>query len=224
MSTDREARILAAGQSVEVNGKEYKLSPLNAGTLCELEREALRHYKREYLQTITDNLDILCNGDRETFLQNKVAEVARWSVGDLPQKAVFDAKRINVGEWKKNESGELVFEPLPAVAKWVKANYGNAVLSEAAIRSLISTALDALTIKAEDVNAMTGTSPVQGRVRYDQWWITGCFEGMIYLIFESLRINHPEITSAEVKHWSFAKITELARTAEALTVADLGNM
>lgn len=221
MSGDREARILGASEVADVNGEEYKLSPLTAGLLCEMEREALRHYKREYIQTVTDNVDLLCNGTpRETYLHEKVMEVARWSVDDLPQKTVYDMSRVSVGTWKDEET----FMVSDKVSVWMKSRYPGVPNNEMAIRSLLASALDSQMLSPDEIKEMTGKGPEAGRVRYDQWWITGCYEGMISLVTESIKINHPDITKEKVKSWPFGKIVQLARTAESLSVADMGNM
>ena len=209
---DREATILGAGDTIEVgNGKqkkEYKLRPVVARHLCDLEREALKFYKRQYLTTFSDNMDLLGNGEGTELLQEEMRKAASWSLNDLQQKTVYDTSRIPI-------TSEL--------KKWVKDRYDEIPDEDDSIRALLSTALDQGSLKSRDVQKMTKKFPLQGKVRYDQWWITACMEGMISFIVSSVQLEHKNVTKNDVQEWSFAKIAEAARKVEAITTADMGN-
>jgi hypothetical protein len=204
MGTDREARALAAGGTVTVEDKEYKLRPVRARQLTELERESLKYYKRQYLETFTDNADLL--GD-SIDLSAKVDEVAKWTLDDLPQKIVHDARNVPVT--KKME-------------KWIVEKYGEKPDGDAAYKAVVTTALDSGDITVEKVKELTGAIPRMGKARFDQWWVTACVHGMISIIRASLN-GHAKDEVEGVDDWPLLKVTEAARIVESLTSADLGN-
>jgi len=209
---DGEARVLGAGDTIAIghgnDKKEYKLRPVVAKHLCDLEREALKHYKRQYLSTFADNLDLLNNGSGDELLQREMRTAASWSLHDLPQKDVFDTSRVPINDRVRN---------------WIKEVFDADPDSDDAARAILGTALDQGTVSPRDINKMTGKSPVRGKVRYDQWWITACMEGMISFIVSSVQLEHPKITRNDIEKWSFGKIAEAARKVEQITTADMGN-
>ncbi len=204
---DREERILAAAEEIEVNGVVYKLRPVVAQHLCDLEREALRHYKQQYLQTFKENADLLGNNSRE-FLEKKLNEVARWDLEDLPKKMAYDASRVPITKRAK---------------EWIKGAYGEVPKTDEGIRRVLSSALDDDQITADQVKEMTGKTPLCGRIRYDQWWITASWEGMISIVLSSIRWEHPEITKEDIAGWPLLKVTEASRIVESISSAAMGN-
>lgn len=217
MGSDREARALAAGETITVEGKEYRLRPVMAQHLCDLERDALRAYKREYLQTYRDNADLLGDGTEGCDLvREKMDEVARWDIHDLPQKDVYDVSNIPVTD---------------KLRKWLLDEFGLEVVGEEAdleveerrARAVLSTAIDMGKIKSGKVKELTGKLPVRGRVRYDQWWVTACIGGMVSFITSSIQRDHPEMTREKVQGWNYTKVIEAARLVESLTAAAIKN-
>lgn len=208
MGTDREARMLAAGDTIEVDGKTYRLRPVRVQSLCDLEKDALSFYKRQYLITFKENADLV--EESSELIQKKLDEVARWGVDDLPKREAFDCSSIPVTEELK---------------KWLteKFEIEDEFSNETMARMFLTTALDAGHIKTDKVKEMTGRTPRRGLVRYDQWWITSCVEGMVSFIYSSLRQEHPELSRRDVANWSFGKLTEASRLVERLTVASVGN-
>jgi hypothetical protein len=204
MGTDREARALGAGDSIKVRGTEYKLKPVGARHLTELEREALKYYKRQYLETFVDNADLL--GDTIN-IQEKAEEVARWTIGDLPQKVAYDARKIPVT--KKME-------------KWIVGKYGEKLDDDRAYKAIVATALDSGDITIDKVKELTGAIPKVGKVRFDQWWVTASVHGMVLMIKNSLNGCTKEEV-AGVEDWPLLKVIEGARIVEELSAADLGN-
>ena len=207
MGTDREARILAACETIEVNGKEYKLRPIVAQHLCDLEKEALRHYKRQYLETFSENADLL--GNNNDLLVKKIEAVAKWDLNDLPQKDAFDVSKVPVTD---------------ALKKWVTANTDELPNTDNGIRAVVVNFLDNGRLSPKDVRNLTGKAPLQGRVRYDQWWVTASMNGQVLFILSSIRYDHPELTKEEIAQWPFSKIAEAARKVESITSADMGNI
>jgi len=206
MGSDREARIVGAAETIEVGGKEYKLRPVSVQHLCDLQREALRHYKRQYLETYHDSADLLGNG--KALMEQKIQEVARWTVRDLPQMDVFDVSKV----------------PLtPKIVGWLEKNFDDLPESEDGKRAILSNSLDVGMLSPDDLKNLSGRGPVRGKVRYDQWWVTAIFEGMVRFILSSIRIDHPEVTMDVISGWPISKIAEASRKVESVATADLGN-
>lgn len=205
--SDRESRALAAAQQIEVDGKEFKLRPLSLQHLVDLEQEALRHYKREYLETFRENADLL-GKDRLAVLRQEMETVGKWQLHDLPKKQVHDVGRVPVTD---------------AAKVWVEENIGEVPETDAGVRAVLVTALDGDQLTREQVKQMTGKSPIKGMVRYDQWWITGSVHGMLSFITSSIRAEHPDVSKEDVARWPFAKIAEAARLVEGMTSASMGN-
>jgi len=209
MGTEAEARALAAGDTIEVKGKTYTLRPVVAQSLCDLEREALKHYKRQYLETYAENADLLSNGKATELIERKMDQVAGWDLNNLPQKDAYDVSLIPITD---------------KIRKWAEEHGGEEQQSDNAIRAVLSVALENGDLKSSQVKQMTGKNPIRGRVRYDQWWITATMTGMVAFIAAGVRREHPEVTRNQVDNWPFPKIAEAARTVERLTAASVGNI
>ena len=208
MGRDREARMLAAGENLEVNEKRYKLRPVCAQHLCDLEREALKYYKRQYLQTFVENADLIGGKEAKALIERKIEVVARWDLSDLPQKDAYNASRCPTTK---------------ATNKWVEEKMGEVPESSSGVSVLLSMALDSGELTPKQVKEMTGVAPLHGRVRYDQWWVTSSVQGMISIIISSLHQEHPEMTREVVSGWSFTKLAEAARIVEGITTPDPKN-
>ncbi len=208
MSTEREARAVGAGESIDINGKQYTLRPVVVQHLCDLEREALKAYKRQVLSTYLDNADLL-GITAQGQIDKKFEQVSRWDLSDLPQKDAYDAQRIPITE---------------KIKEWITKNYGEVPPTENAVRAILVNALDTGKLTPDEVESMSGgVRPIHGRVRYDQWWVTACTAGMLSFITSSVRRDHPEVTYETVASWPFPKVAEAVRIVEALTAAQMGN-
>lgn len=208
MSRNREARAVAAGPAVEIGGKQYRLRPVTVQQLCDLELDALEHYKRQYLETYTRNADLLGEDRARDLIERKIDEVARWDLDDLPQKDAYDAGRVPVTD---------------NVKQWIEVAFGELPETDVGIRALLGHALDTKKVTADEVKKMAGKRPLCGTVRYDQWWITATLTGMISFIAGSIRAEHPELTREEVAKWPFAKVAEAVRKVESVTTPAVGN-
>lgn len=206
--SDKEARALAAGDVIDVNGKEYRISPVGMRQLHEVQREAVKYYKRQYLATYSENLDLFPEGQRADLLAKKFDEVAKWDVGNLPVRLAYDVRAVPINE-KIRSALEDEFDELPE--------------NEVELRFLLAAALDRELISFDDVVKLTGIRPRKARIPYDSWWVTAVREGMIAFVAASLKANHPEATKADVEAWPLAKIVQAARLAESITSPDLGN-
>lgn len=206
MGTDKEARALGAGVSIEIDGKKYTIRPITIRQLAELEREALSYYKREYLKTYKNNLDLLEDNESAGLLQKKLEEVSKWDTTNLPTRKVFDASSVSVTNKAK---------------KWIQKEYDITVETDDIYRLFITLALDQSRLTSEQVKGLTGSYPREGNVRYDQWWITGTTEGMIHFVTEALASSN--IKYEDVCDWSYEKLVEACRKAEHITAAEMGN-
>jgi hypothetical protein len=210
--SDREQRALGVGGTITVREKKYELSPIAVQHLCNLEKESLRYYKRQFLQTFADNADLLGENSQD-IITKKMEEAAVWDLDDLPKKTAYDVSHVPVTEklreWAKAFQVEIDGE--------------KSELTDVKIRAMLSTALDQEKVKREEVKAMAGKFPVQGKVRYDQWWVTGSMEGMVSFLLSSIQYKHPEVTEKEVKEWPISSIFEGAREVESITSPNLKN-
>lgn len=247
MSGEREALMMGARDEFEVterysNGKSkkktYKFRPVRVRELLELERKALRAYKREYLTTFKDNADLFGDSS-ERVLRDEMSRVAKWTLEDLPQ---IDAYTITeqikitpeVLQWGIENSGIDFTEEfgLPLDSEEIEDKTEaelqeyRQIMNEIALRALMVAALDRGDISPEEVFKLTGIRPIHGKVRYDQWWVTGPIDGMVALIWEGLRQDYSEKEVNEehvLNTWSYAKIVEASRLVDKLTQASLGN-
>lgn len=206
--SDREARILGAGDEITVGNKEYKLRPVVAKHLCDLEREALKYWKRQYLTTFSENLDLLSVGRRDEFMEEQMCKIAPKGLDTIEQKTAYDTSKIPITDGLK---------------KWIVDKYEELPEEDDTIRALLVTSLDQGAITIKEVKELTNKAPRQGKVRFDQWWITACMEGMVSFIVSSVQFDKKNATKADVEKWSFAKIAEAARKVEEITSADMGN-
>ncbi|MEE9592524.1 MAG: hypothetical protein V3W28_02965, partial [Thermoplasmata archaeon] len=175
--------------------------------LCDLQREALRHYKRQYLQTVQDGAKMMGEEGRG-LMEREVVKVAGWTLADLPQMVAHDVSRVPLTK---------------SVRRWIEAKHGDLPETEAGRRALLGASLDNGDLKAAELKKMAGRGPLRGKVRYDQWWVTALIEGMISFIASSVQRDHAEITVRDVAGWPFPKIAEAARKVEGITSADMGN-
>jgi hypothetical protein len=206
--SEREARILGAGDKITVGEKEYNLRPVVAKHLCDLERDALKYWKRQYLTTFSENADLLGNGKGDELIEKEMRRLASMGLNDIEQKTAYDTSKIPITDKLKN---------------WIKEKYDEVPEEDDTIRALLVTALDQGVITPKDVKRLTDKFPRQGKVRFDQWWITACMEGMISFILSSIQFDQKDVTKKDVEQWSFVKIAEAARKVEEITSAEMGN-
>jgi phage pi2 protein 07 len=211
--SDKEARALGAGSSIVVGTEEYKLSPMTMRQLAELQKTAVAYYKRQYLQTYQENADLLGN-QRDAVLAEKLDEVAKWDIDSIPQKIAYDTSKIVVTDKLKQRiealNGGVVFDKEDAKEdkRW---------------KYILASLLDSGQMSAKEVETLTGSVPRRGSASYDMWWITGCPDGMISTVYESVRIHHPRIKKSDVSLWPMAKLMEASRIIDQLTTPDVGN-
>lgn len=204
---DDLSRVVGAGQTLTINGKDYKLKPICMRLLMEIQQECVRDYKREYLRTFTDNADIL--GDQGlAMLSSQTMEVAGWTIDNLPQKWGYDTSPLPVTKQLRGRVAEEM---------------GQDPKDDKRIRAFVSAMLEMGTITSEEVAKLAGKSPRKVRVPYDAWWSTGTYTGMSWLVWSSISQSDQSVTREEVLNWPIASLIEAARIVESLTSPAVGN-
>ena len=210
--SEKEARAVgASGYSTMIAGKECQVKPLGIRELTEVERDCLDRYKRHCLETYSTNLDLLPEQTRAGLLERKLEDVSRWDVDSLPMKFAHDPSRIQLSDELK---------------QWLANHWGleSDECDDARLRRLAVASLDQDALSAEDYKRMTGASTPKVKVPYIHWWITGCYDGMITLLWICFR--HGGVTREQVSDAvgnDLAKLTELAQEIERLSSPQSGN-
>jgi len=217
--SDDVARAVGAGsnESVVIDGVVCSVRPLNLRELGELERECLKRYKRAYLETYAENLDLLPEVSKQELLAGKLEEVARWDVKDLPLKKVFEATKVPLTD---------------AAAKWAVAQYGADALGNSSsdvvrrqrLGNLVVTALEDGSLSLEQYRAITGRDARGVSVGYVNWWITATFDGQIEMVYSCFRHNGitRDALCAELSR-NPAVLVQITREIESLTAPTVGN-
>ncbi len=168
MPEDVARAVGASAGHVTIAGKRRKLRPLTVRELAEVERECLKYYKREYLKCYSDNLDLVPNIDREAEMLKKLEEAARWDVRDLPGREVCDPARIQL---------------TPALREYTTDHLAmDTKTGDIMLRAAIAAAVDTKMLTDEEFEALAGCPCPRTKVGYVQWWITGCYEGIVALL------------------------------------------
>lgn len=169
------ARALGAGDGVvEIAGKQCTIRPLGTRELAEVERECLKQYKRTYLQTFSENADLLPDEiDKAELISKRFEEAAKWDLDDLPQRSVSDWQRIKLTDKLKKVIAEVHTD----------ANLDD----DDKVKKLAASALDRNVIDAKRYHELTGADAPMVKVGYVNWWISGCVDGMITMIWMSFK-------------------------------------
>jgi hypothetical protein len=205
---DDVARVVGAGEVIEIGDRAYKVRPISIAELQEIQRLAVRAYKRQFLAAYAENMDLLPEAVRQQRLEAKISEVAGWDVADLPTKMAYDVSQVNI---------------TPKLESVLVEALGDLPQTDAGKRAVLATALDMEAVTPQAVLEMTGTRPRRSRIPYDSWWITATFDGIVTMVWSAVHSSHPDLEKDEVARWPMAKLSEVARLAEKLTTPALGN-
>ena len=215
MAEDVARAVGASGPNIVMIGdKECRPRPLSVRELTELEREALDGYKREYIRTFSKNSDLFPEELRFQILREKSDEAARWDLTNLPDKWAYDSASIVVNE-KTDE--------------WLKenVNFQESMFPERtrelAKKRIMAAALDEQRITEEEYqNMVGGIKPHKAKIRYVEWWITGCIDGMISMVwmcFKGQGITRDQIAGELGRNP--ALLASISREIEGLSVPQL---
>lgn len=205
--SDKEARALGAGVTFTVGDQTFMVKPLSIRQLQEVQREALRFYRRQYIQTFADNVDLLEHGRK--LLEQKIEEASRWDVEDLPTKATYD-----VTEAAKNED----------LREWLRGRYGDLAQTDGAYAMLVVKAIHSDDIAPEEVERMTGKAVRRINLPYDSWWVSNHIDGMATFVWASIGGTQSGMTLDAVRQWPMEALVEAAKVVEQLTAPAVGNM
>ncbi len=157
----------ASPMTVKFGDKECQVRPLGLKELTEVERECLKIYKRNYLETFAENADLLPNGQGQDLLREKIEEVARWDLDDLEAKEAFDPKDVKVTKKLKEY-----------VIGFFKIKKEETTTTER-VQRLTSALLDQKYLTVDAYKELTDKVILPVKVPYVNWWITGDKEGML---------------------------------------------
>lgn len=204
---EKEARAVAARETVQVNGSEYRVSPLNVRQLQEIQRAALQDYKQQCLQLYINNRDVL----PADLLERKVDEISKWDMGNLPIKIGYATDKVPLTEAVIT----LLVDKFPRIDISIR--------TERERKSLLEHALDQGQVTASEVKDLSGIAPEQARIRYDIWWLSTSFEAMALFVREAIAPDHPEVTKDDIAKWPVADLINIANVAQKITAPSLGN-
>lgn len=210
--SEKMARALGAGGStiVMIAGKECTPRPLGLMELSELERDCLERYKRTYLKTFSDNADLMPKGEGIKLLRDKMEEVATWDVKDLPSKSAYDPKTLSVPKGLRKW-----FQDKGLVDKETSSEH---------LKRICATALDQGLLSAKLYKRKTGEEPKNQKIPYVSWWITGCFDGMVSMLWVCFK--HNDVTRNQIAEYMADKLgllANLSREIEHLSAPDVKN-
>ena len=205
---------------IKIAGKEVHIRGLSIKELTEVERECLKQYKRNYLETYSNNLDLLPEAERVGLLKEKMEEAARWDVGDLPLRFAYDPDTLRT-------NGQL--------ADWAKKNMDfvdtddkgaplDSQLHDLRLKRVLATALDVEILKPEQYTKMSGHDAARMKIGYVNWWITAVYDGMIamiYACFKDQGVTKDEVLEALRKNPTM--MVSLSREIEHLSAPEAGN-
>jgi len=195
---------------VLIAGKECTVRPLGIRELTEVERDCAERYKRQYLKTFADNLDLLPAEAKDRLLLEKMDVVARWDVDDLPPKFVHDPARVKMTDKLKSWVGERIEVAADA--------------TELQLQRVAATMLDQDTLTDEEYRKLTDAIPPKSKVPYVNWWITGSYDGMVTFLWTCFK--HNGVTREQVIDevgGDLFKLSNLSREIERMSAPKVGN-
>jgi hypothetical protein len=224
--SDDVARAIGAGgpATITIAGKECRFRPLSVRELSEIERDCLSRYRQSYLATYAESVSLL--GDRgQELLLEKIEVAAKWDVGDLPVKWVYDTAKIVITDALVQWLVEN-FQLDPLHLTYNEAGPNKARLLNM-IRRMAATALDQNSLDDSQYEVLTGQKPKKVRVGYVYWWTTASYDGMVSMIWMCFRDSGPNgVTRDEIASEIGTNpqlLVYASREIEKLTAPSVGN-
>ena len=209
----------ASPVDIQINGKLCSIRPLTLGELATLERDCLKQYRRHYLETFSENLDLLPSSTAATIMQQKMEETAKWDVDDLPTKEAYDPVKIKLTPRLRERVVSYLKQATPQASDYVEVGY-----SDKQIRLVAATLMDQDEITPEEYKSMTGSDITPNRIGYVHWWMTGKVDGMVALVYQCVKQSN--VTREEVEQYlkkDMSTLVELSRLVETLSTPQVGN-
>lgn len=207
-------------QRIVIAGVECTVRPLSLRELGEIERECLNQYRESKLEYLQRTAKYLPDGEGAKLLRDKLEEMAAWDVKNLPLMTVYDPDRLVITD---------------ALRNWVREKIGDAVSEIEAqadekrrdrlFKQVVATSLDSGELTAVDYTRLTNKPPVSLKTGYVNWWITGCFSGMLemaYMAFRHNGVTRDQVSEALGRNMSL--MVQLSREIESLSAPQTGNI
>ncbi len=205
------ARALKANSPlvVKFGDKECSVRALGIKELTEVERECVKTYRRTYLETYAENMDLLPNGPG--LFEKKLEEAAKWDIGDLPPKEAYDPVRV---------------KPTDKLKAFIASHFDLDAksLEDAKTKRFAVALLDQGTLSREKYKGLTKESIEPSKVPYVNWWITGSYEGQltfVWICFKKYGITKQELSDKIAEEPSL--LVELSRELESASSPSVGN-
>lgn len=210
--SDEMARALGAESpmTVTIAGKACAVRPLGIKELEVVQRDCLERFKDRYLETWSKGLRYLPADKGVSLMAEKIDEAAHWDIDSLPHKFAYDARRVKLTDALK--------------ARLTEAFGAQSEIKEDRWQSLTAAALDQGLLTEEECVTLSGSKPFKAKIAYVNWWITGCYDGMISLTWVCFR--HNGVTREQIEEELSGKmslLTEVTREIEKLSTPKLGN-
>jgi len=206
--SDDVARALGAGggNPFQINGKDLTPKPLTIKQITELQRDCVSVYRMEYLGRVKESLHLMDLDDRRAYYNNLVLETAKWDVDDLPKQEVYDTSDTKMTQelesWARNNlTGYTSDKPLVTKQRY------------------IAFALDSEQLTEAEYEKRTGEPIKKQNGSYISWWVTGTPEGMLSMVWHSIK-EDGVCTRAELEDHitkNQGTFTEMTREIESLS-------
>lgn len=208
-------------EPVKIAGKECFVRGLSIRELGEVERECLKQYKRKYLETFSDNYDLLPpDVDKFALMKEKMEEAAKWDVDDLPLRYAYDPDSLRTnGKLEDWAAKNVDFKTVDEKEKPLEST-----LLKVRLQRVIAAALDREMLDPKEYTKMTGHTPVKMKIGYANWWITAVYDGMIELIyacFKNQGVTKDQVFDELQKNPTL--MVTLSRDIEKLSAPKAGN-
>lgn len=168
----------AAGSGVteEIGGKTFQMGVIDLKDLGQLERQALQSFRREYIKTYRDNVELLPEESRDQAVAEAFERAAMLDVESLPMRQSESQVYDSDGNPKKDRKGRLI------------------------------TRLQ--------------------KVPYAAWWIGSTFDGMLHMVWLSMKKEKPDMTLDDAaklitSDGGESRLAELAATVDEISAPNL---
>lgn len=95
------------------NGRKVELSQLGMQDFIQLKAEALKRYRREQIEAVTDNLDLVPEDRRDKLIEDAIYKAREVTAANLPQQKIQWPLRDNKGQLLKDDNGFPLTKEIP---------------------------------------------------------------------------------------------------------------